>query len=379
MAGKNAHETRKARAAEKSLPHPSPSRPWDSIFWYNVKYGRGNSDETFSCLGCRQLSVHRQKPILSERATIGRRWPALLVVALSLLAPAAARAGFTSIYTLGSGDAGRELANNTVYKVESDLTLTNTGTGPGLSVASGATVVLYIKKGATLTVNGGNSSGRSAGDAGLRVLSGRTLVVTGGGKLVATGGNAGNGVNGGDAGSCSLNMSGDSHGGQGGAGGNGGAGASAGIGGYGGYGGYGGSRPSDESWVETNDTDDYDPGVIVPEAAAPSPTPRRTRGRRKADDDYGRVVVPTGAESPSDTTETATDEMPNMNDEATAESDTGEAVRNLAAILSMMTNNKAVRELAKGFGILAALTIIWQTGLLIPFALLGGIAAGVVK
>lgn len=40
----------------------------------------------------------------------------------------------------------------------------------------------------TLTVTGGNASGRSAGDAGLRVLSGRTLVVTGGGKLVAIGG-----------------------------------------------------------------------------------------------------------------------------------------------------------------------------------------------
>ena len=179
-------------------------------------------------------------------------------VAALMLAPVAARAGFTSIYTLGSGDAGKELANNTVYKVESDLTLTNTGTGPGLSVASGATVVLYIKKGVTLTVNGGNSSGRSAGDAGLRVLSGRTLVVTGGGKLVATGGNAGNGVNGGDADGRSLDMSGNSHGGHGGAGGNGGAGASAGIGGYGGYGGTGGSRPTDEEWVETNDTSDYD-------------------------------------------------------------------------------------------------------------------------
>lgn len=175
-----------------------------------------------------------------------------------MLAPVAARAGFTTVETLGSGDVGKELANNTVYKVESDLTLTNTGTGPGLKLAVGATAVIYIKEGVTLTVNGGNSSGRSAGDAGLRVLSGRTLVVTGGGKLVATGGNAGNGANGGDAGACSLDMSGNSHGGHGGAGGNGGAGASAGIGGYGGYGGYGGSSPSDESWVETNDTDDYD-------------------------------------------------------------------------------------------------------------------------
>ena len=122
----------------------------------------------------------------------------------------------------------------------------------------------------------------------------------------------------------------------------------------------------------------------VTEAAAP----RRKRGRRKDAEDYGRVVVPTGAESPSDAAETATDEMPNVNDEATAESDTtddaasgteGEAVRNLAAILSMMTRSKAARELAKGVGILAALAIIWQTGLLIPFALLGGIAAGVVK
>ena len=54
------------------------------------------------------------------------------VVAALMLAPVAARAGFTNVDTLGSGDAGRELANNTVYKVESDLTLTNTGTGPGL-------------------------------------------------------------------------------------------------------------------------------------------------------------------------------------------------------------------------------------------------------
>lgn len=143
--------------------------------------------------------------------------------------------------------------------------------------------------------------------------------------------------------------------------------------------------PSDEQTEDA--TDSRAAAVITPEdeaGTATADTPaetatRRTRGRRKADDDYGRVVVPTGAESPSDTTETATDEMPNMNDEATAESDTGEAVRNLAAILSMMTRSKAVRELAKGVGILAALFVIWQTGLLIPFALLGGIAAGVVK
>lgn len=128
------------------------------------------------------------------------------------------------------------------------------------------------------------------------------------------------------------------------------------------------------------------------EAAAPSPTPRRKRDRRKDAEDCGRVVVPTGTESPSDATETGTDET-FADDEDTSiitDNDTtddpvsgtegeGEAVRSLAAILSMMTRSKAVRELAKGFGILAALAIIWQTGLLIPFALIGGIAAGVVK
>ncbi|MBR3086188.1 MAG: hypothetical protein IKH04_07280, partial [Kiritimatiellae bacterium] len=167
----------------------------------------------------------------------------MAILTLAAAMPMAALAGFTSIYTLGSGDAGRELANNTVYKVESDLTLTNTGTGPGLSVASGATVVLYIKKGVTLTVAGGNSNGTNAGDAGIRVLSGRTLVVTGGGKLVATGGNAANGADGGswrcnadwggsaDAGSSHVDSTG------GGNGGNGGSCASAAIGCYGGSGG----------------------------------------------------------------------------------------------------------------------------------------------
>ena len=146
--------------------------------------------------------------------------------------------------------------------------------------------------------------------------------------------------------------------------------------------------PSDEQTEDA--TDSRAAAVSTPEdeagtATADTPTEtatRRTRGRRKADDGYGRVVVPTGTESPSDATETATDEVPCTGDEDTSTDDSGtegEAVRNLAAILSMMTRSKAVRELAKGFGILAALAIIWQTGLLIPFALIGGIAAGVVK
>ena len=69
-------------------------------------------------------------------APFGSRARALGALALCALAPALARAGFTATDSLGPGDVGKELANNTVYKVESDLTLTNTGTGPGLKLAA---------------------------------------------------------------------------------------------------------------------------------------------------------------------------------------------------------------------------------------------------
>lgn len=126
-------------------------------------------------------------------------------------------------------------------------------------------------------------------------------------------------------------------------------------------------------------------GTPAAAEATETATPRRKRGHRKAEDEYGRVVVPMGAESPSGATETGTDETSCTDDECTGDSTTdvtesnAEAVRNLATILSMMTKSKAARELAKGVGIIAALAIIWQTGLIIPFALLGGVAAGVVK
>ena len=60
--------------------------------------------------------------------------------------------------------------------------------------------VLYVKKGATLTVKGGDGRGTESGGAGIRVDSGSTLIVTGGGTLNVTGGNAGNGLGGGGGG-----------------------------------------------------------------------------------------------------------------------------------------------------------------------------------
>ena len=118
-----------------------------------------------------------------------------------------------------------------------------------------------------------------------------------------------------------------------------------------------------------SDTDDYDPGVIVPEAAYPSPTPRRRRTRRtrtaaaSLPSLFDGCEITDSADAPVETP---------ANNEATPAS-------GIVATLKGITSNKTAREIAKGVGILAALAIIWQTGLLIPFALIGGIAAGVVK
>ena len=118
-----------------------------------------------------------------------------------------------------------------------------------------------------------------------------------------------------------------------------------------------------------SDTDDYDPGVIVPEAAYPSPTPRRRRTRRtrtaaaSLPSLFDGCEITDSADAPVETP---------ANNEATPAS-------GIVDTLKGITSNKTAREIAKGVGILAAVAIIYECGLIIPFALLGGIAAGVVK
>ena len=121
-----------------------------------------------------------------------------------LIAPVA-RAGFTSSGTLGG--VGAHLANNTVYVVSSDATIERPANSPNtaLYVDDGATTVLYIKKGVTLTVKGGNAQGTAGAGAGIRLNDGSTLIVTGGGKLNVTGGNAANGTSGSSGGSGWVN------------------------------------------------------------------------------------------------------------------------------------------------------------------------------
>ena len=127
---------------------------------------------------------------------------------------------------------------------------------------------------------------------------------------------------------------------------------------------------SDLASESASDTADYDPGVTVPEATS-SPTPRSRRTRR---------------------TRTTTTPQPSLFDncettestEAPAETPAGdnETVTNCNAFtnaLKEITNNKTAREIAKGVGILAAVLIIYECGLIIPFALLGGLAGGLIK
>lgn len=141
------------------------------------------------------------------------------------------------------------------YYVSEDLTFSNTrtaemtpGKGSALYVREGQTVYLYIPAGVTLTAIGSDASGPLGAGAGILLPSSSTLHIVGGGTLVAKGGAAANGGNGGKGSDAVLDE--ESVGtwflgkkiycGVGGEGGYGGGGAGAGIGTVGGNGGVGG-------------------------------------------------------------------------------------------------------------------------------------------
>lgn len=179
----------------------------------------------------------------------GFSWLLTVALVLSLL-PAMtpkALAGFTNTGTISSGtSAGTTLYSGYIYTVSGSPSITAGSGQNGLNVAGGATVVIYIPAGQTLTVRGGAGSGQTGGGAGIYLPASSTLVVTGGGALRAYGGaaaNGGSGASGGDA----WGLDNVWHPGYGGAGGDGGGGAGAGIGTGGGSGGSGGSQVNDHS------------------------------------------------------------------------------------------------------------------------------------
>lgn len=131
------------------------------------------------------------------------------------------------------------LQNNTIYKVENTLTITNST----ITVAEGATATIYIAKGVTLTITGQAGSGQTGAYPAIGVPEGTTLIITGEGKLIATGGEGGKSTNGldGTSGYVTTGLGAKQRGGAGGTGGNGGGGAAPAIGGRGGVGGTGGA------------------------------------------------------------------------------------------------------------------------------------------
>ena len=129
------------------------------------------------------------------------------------------------------------------------------------------------------------------------------------------------------------------------------------------------SSDTEDAAAILSDTDDYDPGVIVPESAYPSPTPRRRRTRRTR---TAAASLPSLFDNCEITESTdAPTETPADNETATASG--------IVTALKGIANNKTAREIAKGVGILAAVAIIYESGLIIPFALLGGLAGGLIK
>ncbi len=146
--------------------------------------------------------------------------------------------GSTSGYTMTDGNT---------YVIQDSVSFScSTAGGSGMTVADGATVVIFVPSNVTLTAIGANGSGQTGGGAGIRVPESSTLIITGEGTVKATGGNAGNGGNGedGSKGQVSVkndvNWFGSGSSGIGGRGGVGGGGAGAAIGGSGGSGGNGG-------------------------------------------------------------------------------------------------------------------------------------------
>ena len=81
---------------------------------------------------------------------------ACLALALTAFAPAA-RAGFTTSSTITSWD--QTLSDGVVYSVSQSMTVGAWAGYNALRVADGATAVLYLPAGVTLTVNGGNATG----------------------------------------------------------------------------------------------------------------------------------------------------------------------------------------------------------------------------
>lgn len=134
---------------------------------------------------------------------------------------------------LGDSLGGNKaLSSDVVYTVTTDTVIYGNSVNNGYYLQNNIATI-YIKKGATLSVSGGDASFDKPGKAGIRVDSGKKLIITGGGALKVYGGAGGRG-------STGLNRN-THHKHDGGNGGAGGAGGGAAIGTDGAAGGTGAS------------------------------------------------------------------------------------------------------------------------------------------
>ncbi len=161
----------------------------------------------------------------------------VMVVAMvpAMATPASAASyPLTTVSNLKDQFTGIQLFDGVIYKVSGDIKIDASKTSPptiGIEIPEGATVVIYLDPGSTLTVKGGPSK------AGIELHPNATLIFTGSGTVNVTGGDATSGENGGRG---ADGKSGEQ--GYGGSGGQGGDGAGAGIGRSGSPGAAGGQR-----------------------------------------------------------------------------------------------------------------------------------------
>ena len=143
------------------------------------------------------------------------------------------------------------LSDGEIYTVASSETLEGEDGISPIAVADGASAIINIKSGATLTVGGGYASGTKGAGPAICVPESSTLYIVGEGTLIATGGAAGNGRAGYDGGFGMLHIYyKEGRGGVGGYGGDGGGGGAPAIGGRGGNGGAGGTYGGGDTFLE---------------------------------------------------------------------------------------------------------------------------------
>ena len=177
---------------------------------------------------------------MSQKKFTQRHWILTIAIAAFWAIGIAGHSLNAAVVNITEGSAtGYTMTDGNTYIVQNSVTFSNSSAGgSGMCVEDGATVVLYLPQGVTLTASGANGEGRIGGGAGIRVSETSTLIITGEGMVNSIGGNAGNGENGAKGGNGYF--AGYSHhpvAGSGGLGGAGGGGAGAAIGGNGGTGG----------------------------------------------------------------------------------------------------------------------------------------------